>query len=355
MTRRKFMKICLAAAGLAAAGGWISRSWAGGIFDRSGAPGGAAGAPQGRGVPAVQNGYTPRYLELEASGELERRERLLWAKMESCDLCPRKCRVNRLAGMAGFCRVTDSFRVASVGPHFGNERALIGSNGTGNIFLSNCNLLCIFCQNWEIAHRGDGRETTPAALSNMMISLQQRGCHNINFVTPTHLIPHLVTALRLAIAAGLNVPLLYNTSGYETLEVIRLLDGVVDIYLPDFKFMDSSVAARFLQGAPDYAGYTAAAIKEMHRQVGTLNIVDGIANRGLLVRHLVLPENTAGTDRFVRWVVSELGAETHVNIMNQFWPAFQARNFPPLHRRLLREEFDQATRWAREAGLSNFH
>jgi len=354
MTRRKFMKICLAIAGLTALGGRNSRSWAGGMFDRSDTPGGAA-VPQGRNVPVPHNGYIPRYLDLEASGELERRERILWAKMESCDLCPRRCHVNRMAGRAGACRVSDTFRVASFGPHFGNERALIGSHGTGNIFFSNCNLLCVFCQNWEIAHRGDGRETTHAALANIMLSLQQRGCHNINFVTPTHLIPHLISALRLAITGGLNIPLLYNTSGYEMLEVIRLLDGVVDIYLPDFKFMDSNIAKRFLQGAPDYAGYTAAAIKEMHRQVGTLNISGGIAKRGLLVRHLVLPENTAGTDRFVRWVASELGTETHVNIMDQFWPAFQARNFPPLHRRLTHTEFNQAKRWAQEAGLRNFH
>ena len=347
MTRRKFIKICLAGAGLTALGAWNSRSWALGMPDRSDSSDGAPVGPI--------HGYRPRYLDLEASGELKRRERALWAKMENCDLCPRRCHVNRMAGRAGACRVSDTFRVSSFGPHFGNESVLIGTNGSGNIFFSNCNLLCIFCQNWEIAHRGDGRETTHEALSNMMISLQRRGCHNINFVTPTHLIPHLISALRLAIADGLNIPLLYNTSGYEMLEVIRLLDGVVDIYLPDFKFMDSSIAMRFLQGAPDYAGYTAAAIKEMQRQVGILELTNGIASRGLLVRHLVLPENTAGTDSFVRWVVSELGANTHVNIMSQFWPAFQARQFPPLNRRITSGEFNQAMLWAREAGLQNFH
>jgi len=347
MTRRKFIKVCCAATGLTALGGWNLYTWARGSSTQE--------QCSASSVPLNKNTYKPGYLTLEANGELERRERILWVKMESCDLCPRKCRVNRMAGVAGMCSVSNTFRVASVGPHFGNERVLVGARGTGNIFFSNCNLLCIFCQNWEIAHRGDGRLTSHAALANMMISLQQMGCHNINFVTPTHLVPHLITALRLAIANGLNLPLLYNTSGYESLEVIQLLDGVVDIYLPDFKFQDSEKATRFLHGAPDYAGYTAAAIKEMHRQVGTLNIVDGIANRGLLVRHLVLPENTAGTDTFVRWVVSELGADTHVNIMDQYWPAFLAHNHPPLHRRLTPREFEQAMRWARDAGLRNFH
>jgi len=189
----------------------------------------------------------------------------------------------------------------------------------------------------------------------MMLSLQRRGCHNVNLVTPSHIVPHIVTALRLAIAEGLNIPLLYNSSGYESLEVLKLLDGVVDVYLPDFKYQDSELAARFSQGAPDYTLHTAAAIKEMHRQVGTLRQTDGVAYRGLLIRHLVLPENAAGTDGFVRWVASELGTDTHVNIMGQYSPQYRANDFPPLHRRPTREEIEQAMRWAREAGLQNFH
>jgi putative pyruvate formate lyase activating enzyme len=168
-------------------------------------------------------------------------------------------------------------------------------------------------------------------------------------------VPHLVSALRLAIAQGLNIPLVYNTSGYDSLEVIKLLDDIVDIYLPDFKYQDEALATRFSQGAPDYTRHTAAAIKEMHRQVGALQQIDGIAYRGLLIRHLVLPENAAGTDGFVRWVVSELGADTHVNIMSQYSPQYRAREYPPLHRRLTQEEFTQAMRWAREAGLQHFH
>ena len=345
MTRRKFIKTCLAAAGLTAVGGLGSRIWARGMVDRDD----TLTAPQGG------NGYIPRYLALEASGELEQRERALWAKMENCDLCPRRCYVNRMAGTAGACGVTNTFRVGSHRIGFGEERPIIGRSGTGEIFFSNCNLLCIFCQNWQIAHRGDGRLTTHAQLADIMLMLQNRGAVNINLITPTHLTPHIVTALRLAIAQGLRIPLLYNTSGYETLEVIQLLNGVIDIYQPDFKFQDSNIAVRFLQGAPDYAGYAAAAIREMHRQVGTLRQVDGAAYRGILIRHLVLPENLAGTDTFAPWVVSQLGADTHVNIMAQFWPAFRSHEFPPLNRRSTRAEFEQAMRWAQEAGLRNFH
>ena len=346
MTRRKFLKT-LAAAGLTAFGGLNSRLWAGCVFDRSGAP--------GRPPQLPQNGYIPPYIELEASGELKRREQALWAKMESCSLCPRMCGVNRMAGEMAVCSSDNTLRVASSEIAFRAERVIVGSRGVGAIFMSNCNLLCVFCQNWQIAHRGDGRQTTHAELAGIMLNLQQSGAHNIYIVTPTHIVPHIVSALRLAIKQGLNIPLLFDTSSYETMEVMQLLDGIVDIYIADFKFQDCEIAAPLLNGAADYARYTSAAIKEMHRQVGTLNVIDGVAKRGLLIRHLVLPENLAGTDRFVRWVVDELGADTHVNIMAQFFPAFQARNHPPLHRRITQSEFDQANLWARAAGLRNFH
>jgi len=253
------------------------------------------------------------------------------------------------------CSSGDNFKVASHAPHFGEEAPLRGNRGSGTIFFSNCNLLCVFCLNWQINHRGDGRVTNQTELANMMLSLQRMGCHNINLVTPSHVIPHLISALRLAIARGLNVPLLYNTSGYDSLEVIKLLDGVVDIYLPDFKYQDSEIAARFSKGAPDYVRHTSAAIREMHRQVGVLQQAGGVAYRGLLIRHLVMPANLAGTDKFVRWVVSELGPETHVNIMSQYRPMFRAKEYPPLDRPLTAAEYNQAMRWAREAGLRNFH
>jgi len=296
-----------------------------------------------------------RYTDLERSGELARREEALWGLYSPCRLCPRMCNVNRAEGVGGACTSASSFRVASFGPHHGEEAPLRGSRGSGTIFFSHCNLLCIFCINWEVAHRGHGRDTSPAELAAMMLDLQRRGCHNINLVTPSHLIPHIISALRLAIADGLHIPLLYNSSGYDPLEVIRLLDGVVDIYLPDFKFQDAEIAARFTQGAPDYPRHAAAAVKEMHRQVGGLRIENGLAQSGLLIRHLVMPENMGGTDRFVQWVASELGPDTHVNIMSQYRPMYRANEFPPLDRALTRAEFDQAMAWAREAGLHNFH
>ena len=345
LSRREFVKGSLMAAGTAAAtlGGFGLVS---DVFADS-AP--ADGAGQNAGPRRL------RYIDLERSGELARREEALWGLYSPCRLCPRLCGVNRAAGEGGACTAASSFRVASFGPHFGEEAPLRGNRGSGTIFFSHCNLLCIFCINWQIAHRGDGRETTPAELANMMLDLQRRGCHNINLVTPSHLVPHLISALRLAIADGLHIPLLYNSSGYDPLEVIQLLDGIVDVYLPDFKFQDAEVAARFTQGAPDYPRHAAAAIKEMHRQVGTLHVVDGIAQHGLLIRHLVMPENLGGTDKFVQWVASELGPDTHVNIMSQYTPMFRANEFPPLDRRLTQAEFTQAMYWAHGAGLHNFH
>ena len=345
-SRRKFIKGCVVAGGSVVLGGL------GFMHFRSDA---SANETIENKTDQNENEYKPRYLALEHSGELARREQELWAMLESCCLCPRMCDTDRLAGRKGVCGAADTFKLSTYGPHFGEERPLVGRRGSGTIFFSNCNLLCVFCQNWETNHRGDGRQTSHLELANIMLALQRQGCHNINLVTPTHLVPHIIKALRIAIADGLNLPLLYNTSGYESLEVIKLLDGIVDVYLPDFKYQDAELAARFSQGAPDYPIHTAAAIKEMHRQVGVLRQSNGVADRGLLIRHLVLPENLAGTDKFVKWVVSELSPETHLNIMGQYRPQFRAREFPPLDRRPTQEELAQAIRWARDAGLRNFH
>jgi len=334
-SRRKFIQGCFVAAGAVALGSF--------------------GCKPARADTRKGNVLSAGYIGLERSGELERREKALWEMAECCTLCPRECGANRITGETGICGGDNTLKVASSGPHFGEEKPLVGKNGSGTIFFSNCNLLCVYCQNWEINHRGDGRLTNDIELSRMMLSLQRRGCHNINLVTPTHLTPFIISSLRLAIADGLRVPLVYNTSGYDSLEVIKLLDGVVDIYLPDFKYQDAKTAARFSRGAPDYPKHTAAAIKEMHRQVGVLKQNQGVAQRGLLIRHLVLPENLAGTDGFVRWVASELGKDTHVNIMGQYGPQYKANDYPQLSRRPTRDEMALATRWAKEAGLHNFH
>jgi putative pyruvate formate lyase activating enzyme len=296
--------------------------------------------------------FEPAYLRLERSGELERRARALRAIYKSCRLCPRRCGVNRLKGETGVCRSAAIVKVASFHPHHGEEQPISGRNGSGTVFFSHCNLLCVFCQNWTINHRGDGSWIPDDELGDIFVDLQRRGCHNINLVTPTHVVPNIVAGLRYAIARGLRVPLVYNCGGYEPLEVIRLLDGIVDIYLPDFKYMDGAVAGRLSHGAGDYPNMAAAAIVEMHRQVGELRLDSrGIALRGLLIRHLVLPGNLAGTDKFVRWVAEQLTPGTWVNMMPQYHPDHEARRYPEISRRITQAEFDQALQWATDAGL----
>ena len=340
-SRRKFIKNSLLTAGAITLGGL-------GLHGCTSARGNSTNSQSA-------NGYTPKYIALEKSGELERCERALWAKMERCNLCPRNCGVNRMAGRKGICSSDHTLRVASSQITWGEERVIVGSGGAGSIFFSNCNLLCVFCQNWDIAHEGRGRETSHSQLADMMLDLQRRGAHNVGVVTPTHIVPHIVSALRIAIDRGLHIPLIYDTGGYETLEVIELLDGIVDVYQPDFKFQDCQIAAPFIQNAADYTLHAAAAIKEMHRQAGVAEIADGMMNRGLIIRHLVLPENLGGADRLVRWIADELGTDTHVTIMAQYRPEHRAHYFPPLDRRITQGEFNQAMRWAREAGLHNFH
>lgn len=296
--------------------------------------------------------FEPGYLKAEREGRLANLESELWEIFRNCHLCPRKCSVNRLKGETGFCSSTARLKVASFGPHFGEERPLVGTGGSGTIFFSNCNLLCCFCQNWQINHRGDGSFITHDDLAGMMLSLQQRGCHNINLVTPTHVVPHIVKALRLAIRKGLVLPLVYNNGGYDSIEVIRMLEGIVDIYLPDFKYQDSALAAKYSSGASDYPEVAATTIKEMHRQVGELQVdPKGVARRGLIIRHLVMPGNIAGTDRFVQWVVKELTTTTRVNLMAQYHPEHKAFDYPEISRRITAQEWNQARSWAKAAGL----
>ncbi len=308
------------------------------------------------GMSARPAGFEPAYLKREREGRLASVEKELWELLRACRLCPRACGANRIKGETGVCNSTSRLKVYSCGPHFGEERPLVGHGGSGTIFFSNCNLLCCFCQNWEINHRGDGNYITHDQLAEMMLGLQRRGCHNINFVTPTHVVPHIVRSLRIAIHKGFQLPLVYNNGGYDSLEVIRLLDGIIDIYLPDFKYQDGALAGKYSSGASDYPQAAAATIKEMHRQVGEL-VVDerGVARRGLIIRHLVMPNNIAGTDGFVRWVACELTPTTRVNLMAQYRPEHKAFSYPELSRRITAEEWEQALLWAKEAGLKDFH
>jgi putative pyruvate formate lyase activating enzyme len=298
--------------------------------------------------------FEPSYIAMERQGKLKAVESELWEIYKSCRCCPRACGANRLKDQKGVCSSTARLKVHSAAPHFGEERPLVGRGGSGTIFFSNCNLLCCFCQNWQINHRGDGDYVTHDDLAEMMLSLQRQGCHNINLVTPTHVVPHIVKALRTAIVRGLRIPLVYNTGGYDDLEMVKKLDGIVDIYLPDYKYMDGKNAAKYSSGASDYPEVAAAVIKEMHRQTGMLRKDDkGIAQRGLIIRHLVMPQNIGGTDRFVQWVARELSPNTYVNIMAQYQPMHKAFDYPEISRRITRDEWLQALQWAREAGLDN--
>ncbi|MDQ7792899.1 MAG: radical SAM protein [bacterium] len=296
------------------------------------------------------------YLDLAGKGELAGRARLLRAMLgKPCRLCPRHCRVDRREGQLGVCRTADRALVASYGPHFGEEAPLVGTGGSGTIFFANCVLRCVFCQNYEISVLGEGgRPVEPPQLARIMLELQDQGCHNINLVTPTHVTPMILEGLAIAAGDGLELPLVYNCGGYEELEVLGLLDGVVDIYMPDMKYADSGTAQR-LSRAADYPRRNRAAIREMHRQVGDLALdEDGVAYRGLLVRHLVLPGGLAGTGEIARFLAEEISADTYVNIMAQYRPIHRARRFPPLDRMIGAGEFREAVTLARDAGLHRF-
>ena len=271
--------------------------------------------------------------------------------LKKCELCPRKCHVNRTAGQKGFCRTGDKPFVSSWGPHYGEERPLVGRHGSGTIFFGNCNLGCIFCQNYTISHLGEGEEISFEKLASIMLELQNSGCHNINLVTPTHQVPMILRAYEIAKGKGLSIPIVYNCGGYESLRVIKLLEGVIDIYMPDFKYFDPEMALRY-SAAKDYPETAMTVIKEMHRQVGDLQIDErGVAVRGLLVRHLVLPEGIAGTKGVVRFIAEEISKNTYINIMNQYHPCFRAFETPPLNRRITDREYRDAIRMAQDAGL----
>ncbi|MFQ5874468.1 MAG: radical SAM protein [Dehalococcoidia bacterium] len=259
--------------------------------------------------------------------------------------------MNRIQGEEGFCRSGSRPIVSSYGAHFGEERPLVGRGGSGTIFLTHCNLGCVFCQNSDISHLGQGDSLSTSELAALMVKLQRQGCHNINFVTPTHFVPQILEALPEAVDQHLNLPLVYNCGGYESLETLRLLEGIFDIYMPDFKFNDPQAAGEYC-AAPDYPEVARAALKEMHRQVGDLEVDEqGIAHRGLLVRHLVLPHGLAGTREVTSFLAKELSPDTYVNVMDQYRPCHQARRYPPLSRRISQTEFQEAIQQALQAGL----
>lgn len=295
--------------------------------------------------------YIPGYLNLLKTGELKSRAEKLVLMLEDCVLCPHQCKVNRLEGERGFCKTLENPIVSSAQPHLGEEAELVGYYGSGTIFFSHCNLKCSFCQNYEISYCGEGNEMEASRLAQVMLDLQNQKCHNINLVSPSHIIPQIVEAIYIAAQNGLNIPIVYNTGGYDLVDSLRLLDGIIDIYMPDIKFADNELALKYI-GVKDYSDIARDAVKEMHRQVGNLKIDHrGIAYRGLLIRHLVLPHNLAGTDEIMEFVANEISKDTYVNIMAQYYPAHKALRIPELSERITEEEYESALRSAEKAGL----
>lgn len=294
----------------------------------------------------------PSYLRLQTSGELNARAGQLLEIYESCTLCPRDCRVNRKKNEKGKCRATAVVKVSSAFPHFGEEAPLVGKKGSGTIFFSNCGLRCLYCQNYAISIDGEGVEISDEQLGRIMVRVQEMGCHNINLVTPTHYVPNIVNALRTAIPLGLKVPLVYNSGGYEKLETLKLLDGIVDIYMPDGKYMDPENAGKYSSEAYSYPFYVKIALKEMFRQVGDLAVERGVARRGLLIRHLILPNRIAGTEEFLKFVAQNISRTTYINLMRQYRPEYKAFDFPELSRRITSDEYAEALRLAQKYGLT---
>ncbi len=288
----------------------------------------------------------PSYLNLYKSGELEKRVNKALSMLENCKVCPHNCNVNRLKNEKGFCRTGRFALISSFFPHHGEEFPIRGYNGSGTIFMVNCNLKCVYCQNYDISQLGKGEEVMPDELAKAMLTLQAQGCHNINFVTPSHVVPQILEALLIAVENGLNIPIVYNTSSYDSIETLKLLDGIVDIYLPDFKYSNNKTAEKYSK-IKNYFDVAKNAISQMHRRVGDL-ITDenGIAIKGVLVRHLVLPDNLAGTDKIVEFLKS-LSPKFAINVMAQYHPCYKAYEYPELSRRITEKEYREALNLAR--------
>jgi len=286
--------------------------------------------------------------------ELQKRIDAAYGLLVSCRVCPRECRVNRLKNdKLGFCRSGLNPVISSVSPHYGEEPPLSGTKGSGTVFFTNCNLRCVYCQNYPISQMGNGEERTPGELACQMLWLQEQGCHNLNLVTPTHFVPQILKALGIAIQRGFNLAIVYNTSGYESMEILRLLDGIVDIYLPDMRYSDNGAAVKY-SGAPGYSEINRAAIKEMYRQVGNLVLDEqGVAKQGLIVRHLVLPGNIAGTEAVMKFLAEEISKDVSISLMSQYFPAYRAREFKEINRRITAEEYEKAYQIMLKYGLEN--
>ncbi len=295
--------------------------------------------------------FTPVYMMAHKKGQLKEKIQKAYKLMESCVLCARYCRVNRMKGEKGFCNIGRLPVISSFGPHFGEESPLVGRYGSGTIFFTGCNLGCIFCQNYDISIGQEGSIHSVYELSDIIMNVRHRGCHNINFVTPSHQMPMILEALEIAAEQGLNLPVVWNCGGYESPEALEILDGIVDIYMPDFKFFDSQPGKRYLN-AEDYPEAAKNALKEMYRQTGDLQMNEQeIAVRGLLVRHLVMPDRLAGTEKFVKWLAEEVSSNTYINIMRQYHPCYKAGEYKEINRRITDREFGEAVKWARNQGL----
>jgi len=294
----------------------------------------------------------PRYLNIREE-KFDRRIEKAYKLLSSCEVCPRKCGVKRLEGERGFCRSDEEVIVSSYNAHFGEEPPLSGNFGSGTIFFTNCNLKCIYCQNYPISQLRNGNKVSLSELAKIMLALQKRKCHNINLVTPTHFVPQILKSLKLAVKMGLHIPIVYNTSGYDSVNTLKLLDGVVDIYLPDARYADNEIALKY-SSAPGYFEIMKKALTEMHRQVGDLSLNRmGVAHSGLIVRHLVLPEGLSDTRKIMRFIAREISPHTYISLMAQYFPAYQASQFPLLSRRIKREEYREAFQAFKEEGLEN--
>ncbi|MFA4888204.1 MAG: radical SAM protein [Candidatus Omnitrophota bacterium] len=295
----------------------------------------------------------PSYLEAYNTGSLQEITNKAWEVLGSCSICPRQCKVNRLNNQKGFCGIGLRPMIYSFIPHHGEEPPISGTAGSGTIFFSGCNLHCLYCQNYEFSQLKQGREVEPEELALIMLKIQEEGVHNLNFVTPTHILPQILKALLLAIPKGLKIPLIYNTSGYELVSMIKMLEGIIDIYLPDMRYADSELAKNY-SDALDYPKYNQTAVKEMQRQVGSAQFdASGIITRGLIIRHLVLPENISGTENIMRFIKEEISQDTYISLMSQYLPYYRASEFKEISRRLKNQEYQEAKDILQKYGLTN--